>query len=190
VPSVVRTTGRSDIDPKQVRNQPAEGRPTRRYLGDWDRATLGQVVSRADRRGQWLLILAVAAGIIAMHHVLLTCPETMSSTVAAEVNHADPTHAARSDFPSGPRVVAHRHAPSAQSSAMPDAPPEGCGAMSGHLCMAVLGAASTLLVALVLALFVAASAPRPATAAASVSVSARAPPSASARPVGLCVWRC
>ncbi len=123
-------------------------------------------------RHQWLLIVAVTAGLIGMHHLACAHAEHPTAMVsAAPIGYADPDRAALT------AVVAL---------------PAGCCDhmdMVGHLCLAVLTAITSLAAALIFA----ATRARPPdlghVLAAVCARAARAPPLDGARFTRLCVLR-
>lgn len=121
---------------------------------------------------QWLLTVAIALGVVAMHHVVAG-PAGMSG-----MEHHDAMHS--SAMPTAVVPAASVTSPSTQVATDPGCP--DCGAMMGHMCLAVLLAAATLIVGL--ALFTIAGAgngpPRPASARGD-AFPARAPPDSAVR---------
>lgn len=129
-------------------------------------------------RHQWLLIVAVAAGLVGMHHLVhahAAHPIAMAST---HIGHADAD-------PAGASPVA------ARSTVVVALPADCCDHrdMVGHLCLAVLTAITSLTAALIFA----AARARPLepghVLAAVRAVAARAPPLDGARFTRLCVLR-
>jgi len=136
----------------------------------------------AITRRQWLLIVAIAAGLVGMHHlvharVVRTMPMALAS--ATHTGHAD----------SDPVVVG---LVAATSTPVVASPADCCDHMDmvGHFCLAVLTAITALAAALILA----AARCRPLEPghllAAVSAVAARAPPIGGARLTQLCVLRC
>jgi hypothetical protein len=135
---------------------------------------------------QWLLTVAIALGVVAMHHVVAG-PAGMSG-----MEHHDAMHSSAMPTAVVPAAMvtvvpaavtltaASVTSPSAQMATDPGCP--DCGAMMGHMCLAVLLAAATLIVGL--ALFTIAGAgngpPRPASARGD-AFPARAPPDSAVR---------
>jgi uncharacterized protein DUF6153 len=132
--------------------------------GVWGRAGMA--------RHQWLLIVAVVAGLIGMHHLACAHAEYPTAMVsAAHLGHIDLDRA---------------------GSAAVVALPAGCSDhmdMIGHLCLAVLTAITSLAAALIFAAIRAWS-PESGHVLAAVSAgAARAPPIDGARFTRLCVLR-
>lgn len=135
---------------------------------------------------QWLLTVAIALGVVAMHHVVAG-PAGMSG-----MEHHDAVHSSAMPTAVVPAAMvtvvptavtvtaASVTSPSTQVATDPGCP--DCGAMMGHMCLAVLLAAATLVVGL--ALFTIAGAgngpPRPASARGD-AFPARAPPDSAVR---------
>lgn len=131
------------------------------------------------RKVRWLLVLAVAFGVIGMHHVLLACesdpwqPAAAAAGPAAELHHLEHVAAA-------PPAI---HGLLSESA-------EHCAEMAGHPCLAVLAALIVLLAGLTLALLGAVRPPVGGLASATPDEGARSPPGTSERLSVLCVWRC
>lgn len=143
---------------------------------------------------QWLLTVAIALGVVAMHHVVAG-PAGMSGMEHHDAMHSSamPTAVVPAAMvtvvpaamvtvvPTAVTVTAASvTSPSTQVATDPGCP--DCGAMMGHMCLAVLLAAATLVVGL--ALFTIAGAgngpPRPASARGD-AFPARAPPDSAVR---------
>lgn len=128
-------------------------------------------------RHQWLLIVAIAAGLVGMHHLV---PAHAMSTTMASATPTEHAHAAPIEVT--PVAVTSTLVPHADC----------CDPMNmvGHLCLAVL----TALTALVAAMIFAAVRRRPLEPghllAAVSAVAARAPPIGCAGLTQLCVLRC
>lgn len=135
---------------------------------------------------QGLLTVAIALGVVAMHHVVAG-PAGMSGMEHHDAMHSSamPTAVVPAAMvtvvPTAVTVTAASvTSPSTQVATDPGCP--DCGAMMGHMCLAVLLAAATLVVGL--ALFTIAGAgngpPRPASARGD-AFPARAPPDSAVR---------
>ncbi len=202
------------LDPRRTRGHAAARQG--RCGGVWE-ARLARVATHAStRRGQWLLTIAVVAGLIGMHHFPLTCssssaPASVGQSVGTSLSvaatataistpaHVALAHQAPNDMAGG--GLAHAAAlspastdtvvvPTTDNPSPPGTAPECCGGMSGHPCMAVLLATPLLMVALMVVLFIAAAQPPPGRTSRPVTTPARAPPTATVRRAELCLWRC
>jgi hypothetical protein len=147
-------------------------------------ATVGVVPTRSTTAlRQWLLIVAVAAGLIGMHH--LVAPATPAPAAQPDAVGAAPTHLG---MDMGGPLLATANQPVSASE-------PGCcpcmGAMMGHPCQAVLGAdADAAAEAMLLAATAASRDPPLATPGAAAStLPARSPPSNGVRFSQLGVWR-
>jgi hypothetical protein len=135
-------------------------------------------------RHQWLLIVAIVAGLIGMHHLVQAPPVHMTSLTMASATHTE--HADRDR--AGLKPVEVRSMSTSVAASQPDC----CDSMdiAGHCCLAVLTAA---IAALAAALIMAAAQRRPLEPgyrlAAVSAVAARPPPIGSARLAQLCVLR-
>ncbi|MGH3764838.1 MAG: DUF6153 family protein [Pseudonocardiaceae bacterium] len=132
-------------------------------------------------RHQWLLTVAIAAGLVGMHHLVHSpTAHPMSMTSATHIGHSDPD-------PAGVDSVEMISASTPVVASRVDC----CDPVHkmGHFCMAVL----TTITALCAALLVAAAWRRPleqgGLLAAASAVAARAPPAGSVRLTQLCVLR-
>jgi hypothetical protein len=132
-------------------------------------------------RHQWLLIVAIVAGLVGMHHLVQAPPVHMTSIAMASATHTE--HADRDR--AGLKPVEVRSTSTSVMASQPDC----CDSMgmAGHCCLAVLTAA------LAAALIMAAAWLRPLEpgyllAAVSAAV-ARPPPIGCARLAQLCVLR-
>jgi hypothetical protein len=129
---------------------------------------------------QWLLIVAVAAGLIGMHH--LVAPAT-------------PAPAAQSDAVGATHLGMDMGGPPLATANQPVSSEPGCcpciGAMMGHPCQAVLGADADAAAEAMLLAATAASrdAPLATPGAAASTLPARSPPSNGVRFSQLGVWR-
>jgi hypothetical protein len=132
---------------------------------------------------QWLLIVAIAAGLVGMHH--LVAPASPAFGVPPDRVGVAPAHLGM-DM-GGPLMGAAGHPVSASES--------GCcpcmGAMMGHPCQAVLGADADAAAEAMLLAATAASrdAPLATPGAAASTLPARSPPSNGVRFSQLGVWR-
>ncbi|MDT7666346.1 MAG: hypothetical protein QOD04_5902 [Pseudonocardiales bacterium] len=148
-------------------------------------ATVGVVPTRSTTRAlrQWLLIVAVAAGLIGMHH--LVAPATPAPAAQSDAVGAAPTHLG---MDMGGPLLATANQPVSVSE-------PGCcpcmGAMMGHPCQAVLGADADAAAEAMLLAATAASrdAPLATPGAAASTLPARSPPSNGVRFSQLGVWR-
>ncbi|MGH3975608.1 MAG: DUF6153 family protein [Pseudonocardiaceae bacterium] len=129
-------------------------------------------------RHQWWLIVVIAAGLVGMHHLVHTHTEH-TKTVASATPTAPPHHA-----PIGPAPVAMT------SPLVPHA--DCCDPlnMMGHLCLAVLTAITSLVVALLFAAMWRRPLQLGSLLATVSAVAARAPPNGGPRLIQLRVQRC
>ncbi|MDT7633135.1 MAG: hypothetical protein QOI50_5065 [Pseudonocardiales bacterium] len=145
-------------------------------------ATVGVVPTRSTTAlRQWLLIVAVAAGLIGMHH--LVAPATPAP--AAQSDAVGATHLGM-DMGGPPLATANQPVSASEPGCCP------CmGAMTGHPCQAVLGADADAAAEAMLLAATAASrdAPLATPGAAASTLPARSPPSNGVRFSQLGVWR-
>lgn len=147
-------------------------------------ATVGVVPIRSTTAlRQWLLIVAIAAGLIGMHH--LVAPASPAPAAQSDAVGAAPTHLGM-DM-GGPLLTRANQRVSVSE--------PGCcpctGAMMGHPCQAVLGSDADAAAEAMLLAATAAShdAPLATPGAAASTLPARSPPSNGVRFSQLGVWR-
>jgi hypothetical protein len=147
-------------------------------------ATVGVVPIRSTTAlRQWLLIVAIAAGLVGMHH--LVAPATPAPAAQSDAVGAAPSHLGM-DM-GGPLLTTANQLVSVSE--------PGCcpcmGAMMGHPCQAVLGADADAAAEAMLLAATAASrdAPLATPGAAARTLPARSPPSNGVRFSQLGVWR-
>lgn len=151
-------------------------------------ATVAAVSRRSSTQlPQWLLIVAIASGLISMHHLSLDAMPARESTATISIS-AGAGVAAVSETASGCGGERVRAVTAVAVSA-----PRGCscmGDMVGHLCQAVLATASKIVPAMILLAAATQHAAPVLVGAASRALAARGPPTAGVRLSQLGVWRC
>jgi hypothetical protein len=149
-------------------------------------ATLVDVASHAGpRRGQWLLVFAMAAGLIGVDLMLLCTSHTRPAAISASAVPADSTGARAA-------ILAPTPAPSAPadtSSVRPRTSPGHCRGTVPHLSPAVLVEPTFSFSGPLPAALPASAAHEPDVAATPATRPARGPPTASVRRAELCLWR-
>jgi hypothetical protein len=139
--------------------------------------------------GRWLLVFAVAAGLVGMHHLLAHEADapTGAGTMAASLAHGMPSRSAAVTEP----TRAHGHPdPDVDGAALlaPSPGPDHAMDMLTHLCLAVL--AGLILLALAAAAVLTCSQhPGPTAPCSLVSTRPRSPPRTAVRLAQLCVLR-
>jgi len=137
----------------------------------------------STRLHRWLVIVALAAGLIGMHHLV----------AGPTASHGGAHQHTMSASMSSPTTVAtgnEASAPASESIGPPGSCP-GMGDMLGHLCVAVLTAADALIPTMTIPAVVAAPRDplRPRNHGFNPTL-ARAPPTSAVRLAELGVWRC
>ena len=160
-------------------------------LSRWP-ATLVDVASHAGpRRGQWLLVFAMAAGLIGVDLMLLCTSHTRPSAVSASATSASVTSTdstgAMAAAILGPTLAPS--APTDASSVRPRTSPGHCRGTVPHLGLAVLVEPAFSFTGPLPAALPAAAVHEPDVAATPATRPARGPPTASVRRAELCLWR-
>ena len=148
-------------------------------------ATLVDVASHAGpRRGKWLLVFAMAAGLIGVDLMLLCTSHTRPAAVSASAISTGTADSASFLAP----TPAHS-APADITSVRPRTSPGHCRGAVPHLSPAVLAQPTSSFNGLLPAALPASAAHEPDVAAAPATRPARGPPTASVRRAELCLWR-